>query len=85
VKLINTNRYDAFISYSRRDGYFAKKLESKLEWYRVPRGTKGHGGKDLQRRRLNIFRDEQDLIGNDLPEAINDGIGVGPRYHTDIY
>src|SRR5262245_53321815 len=55
--------YDAFISYSRRDEAFAQKLEAELEQYRPPRGLGST-------RRLKIFRDVQDLVGNELSEAI---------------
>lgn len=56
--------YDAFISYSRMDEAFAKRLESELEKYRFPRGILG------DRNRLNIFRDVADLVGNELNDAI---------------
>lgn len=59
-----TYPYDAFISYSRKDEAFAKKLEADLERYRPPRGVTAY------RRRLNIFRDVQDLVGNELSDAI---------------
>lgn len=42
--------YDAFVSYTRKDEKFAKKLENDLEKYRAPKGL---GIK----RRINVFRD----------------------------
>ena len=66
-------RFDAFISYSRSDEYFAKELEAKLERYRAPRPL----GTD--RRRLNIFRDIHDLTGSDLPQSIENAI-YGSRF-----
>ena len=59
--------YDAFICYSRQDEGFAKKLEAKLERYRTPKGL---GAKT----RLNIFRDTQDLVGNELSESIQQAL-----------
>jgi WD40 repeat protein len=58
--------YDAFISYSRADEEFARRLEGQFERYRPPR--------PIGRRRPRIFRDVQDLVGNDLPAAIQDAI-----------
>jgi hypothetical protein len=60
--------YDAFISYSRKDEKFARKLEADLERYSPPKGTLPG------RRRLNIFRDVQDLVGNDLSSAIREAV-----------
>jgi hypothetical protein len=64
----NTYPYDAFISYSRKDEAFAKRLEADLERYRPPRGITPH------KRRLNIFRDVRDLVGNELSNAIKDAL-----------
>ncbi len=60
--------YDAFISYSRKDEKFARKLEADLERYRPPKGALA------DRRRLNIFRDVQDLVGNELGAAIREAL-----------
>jgi hypothetical protein len=49
--------HDAFISYSRRDRLFAAKLEAALERYLPPRDL------GVARRRLDIFRDEEDFTG----------------------
>ena len=48
-------RYDAFISYSRKDRSFAGRLERELRSYHPP--------KDLAvpQRRLRVFRDKEDL------------------------
>ena len=55
---------DAFISYSRKDIEFARKLEKALENYQ-PR-------KDLNvpQRNLVVFRDEADLTGVEYEESI---------------
>lgn len=55
--------FDAFITYSRQDVAFAAWLEQALEGYRSPAGV-------ASRRRLHIFRDVSDLVGNELPPAI---------------
>ena len=60
--------YDAFITYSRKDSAFAGWLEKKLERYRAP------GDLSAGRSRLNVFRDVQDLVGNELTDAIEDAI-----------
>jgi hypothetical protein len=52
----------------KKDEAFAKKLEADLERYRPPRNT------TPGRRRLNIFRDVQDLVGNELSGAIKDAL-----------
>ena len=57
-----TARFDAFISYSRRDVKFARWLERALERYRPPRA--------FASKRLDVFRDVQDLVGNELSDAI---------------
>ena len=59
-----TGVYDAFISYSRKDEVFAERLERRLERYRPP------GGLSCGNRRLNVFRDIQDLVGSDLSDSI---------------
>jgi hypothetical protein len=59
------HQYDAFISYSRQDIEFARKLERALEKYRPPKGL------DAPRRYLNAFRDEGDLTGAEYFEAID--------------
>jgi WD40 repeat protein len=63
-----TYQYDAFISYSHKDEAFAKRLESDLERYRPPQAITPH------KRRLNIFRDVQDLVGNELSDAIKQAL-----------
>ncbi|MCP4267340.1 MAG: TIR domain-containing protein [Candidatus Brocadiaceae bacterium] len=64
-----TYQYDAFISYSRKDRVFAEKLEKALEGFRPPKDP------HIPQRRLNIFRDEDDLIGADYYESIDDHLG----------
>ncbi|MCI0423808.1 MAG: TIR domain-containing protein, partial [Acidobacteria bacterium] len=56
--------YDAFISYSRRNGEFAEALYKKLSEYKPPKGL------DLPQRRMNVFLDKSELVGNDLDESL---------------
>ena len=59
-------KYDAFISYSRADVVFAKKLEQALESYKAPKAlTSGP-------RRLRVFRDESDFTGVDYQQAVRE-------------
>jgi hypothetical protein len=57
--------HDAFISYSRHDRDFARALEGALERYRPPRGV------NTPRRRLDVFRDEQDFVGVEYYRALD--------------
>src|SRR5436190_11452636 len=58
-------RYDAFISYSRKDRDFAGRLERELRSYSPP--------KDLAvpQRRLRVFRDEEDFTGGEYHESLD--------------
>jgi TIR domain len=49
--------HDVFISYSRKDIEFARRLEKALRNYEPPKGLK------LPSRNLNVFRDEEDFTG----------------------
>ena len=51
--------FDAFISYSRHDIEFARRLETALEAYRPPRDL------PVPQRSLRIFRDEDDFTGTE--------------------
>ena len=59
-------RYDAFISYSRRDLDVADKIERDLESFPLPHDIR----KRLGRRHLNVFRDISDMTGNRLEPAL---------------
>ena len=56
--------HDAFISYAHEDKPFAVLLERTLRRYTPPRGL------PVPKRRLNIFRDETDLVGSEVLAAI---------------
>lgn len=55
---------DAFISYSRKDIEFAKKLEKALEDYKPPKDL------NVPQRNLVIFRDESDFTGVEYEESV---------------
>ena len=50
-------KYDAFISYSRKDSEFARRLERALNAYKPPKGL------TVPQRHLRVFRDESDFQG----------------------
>ena len=56
--------HDAFISYSRKDKPFAVLLERTLRRYTPPSGL------PVPKRRLNIFRDEEDFTGTEYYQAV---------------
>jgi WD40 repeat protein len=52
-------QFDVFLSYSRKDEEFGRKLEEALESYRLPKSVKT----DLvSKNRLSVFRDKKDLV-----------------------
>jgi WD40 repeat protein len=59
-----TTQFDAFISYSREDIEFARKLEKALNAYKPPREIKA------PQRNLRVFRDEIDLTGVEYYQSI---------------
>ena len=56
--------YDAFISYSRKDLAFARRLHEALRSYRPPRDL------PVPQRALRVFRDEEDLSGTELHASL---------------
>jgi hypothetical protein len=67
VMLAMTDRefsYDAFISYSRKDLPFARRLHEALRSYRPPRDL------PVPQRALRVFRDEEDLSGTELHASL---------------
>jgi len=59
--------FDAFISYSHKDLDEAKWLQHKLETYRIPKGI---DNTKITGRKFRIFRDQTDLAGVELQEAL---------------
>ena len=59
-----TPAFGAFISYKRADEPFALALEKALERFTPPRDLK------LPQRRLNVFRDKEDLTGTEYNTSI---------------
>ena len=59
-----TQKYSAFISYSRADERFAARLERVLERYLIPRALR------RRQRRLCVFRDVHDAVVGELSEVL---------------
>jgi WD40 repeat protein len=58
------HRFDVFISYSRRDAAFARRLQRALGSYTPPADLA------VPQRRLRVFRDESDFQGTEYQAAI---------------
>ncbi|HYO13105.1 MAG TPA: TIR domain-containing protein [Thermoanaerobaculia bacterium] len=70
--------YKAFISYSHSDDRWARWLQRKLEWYRLPRSLRGKTNKNGQRLGTKlgpVFRDREDLgAASSLSEAVQNAL-----------
>ena len=55
-------KFDVFLSYSRKDEAFGKRLEEALENYTLPKDV---SSRSVSTKRLNVFRDKKDLVPND--------------------
>ena len=55
-------QFDVFLSYSRKDEAFGRRLEEALENYTLPKDV---NARSISRKRLNVFRDKKDLVPND--------------------
>jgi WD40 repeat protein len=53
------HKFDVFLSYSRKDEEFAKRLEEALENYALPKDVQA---RSILKKRLNVFRDKKDLV-----------------------
>ena len=58
----NDYQFDIFLSYSRKDEEFARKLEEALKDYRLPKDVKT---RLISKNRLRVFRDKHDLVPTD--------------------
>lgn len=65
--------YFAFISYKREDERWAKWLQRKLEYYKLPSSVKQERP-DLPDQIRPVFRDKSELSGGVLAEVINKGL-----------
>ena len=75
-------RYSAFISYSRADAAFARRLHRTLEAYRPPRRLRLGQTSVLDRtgRLKPLFRDEDELrAGSDLTAAVREALSQSRR------
>jgi len=61
-----TEKFDVFLSYSRKDVDFASKLEKALRSYTPPKDL------PVPHRHLSVFRDVSDMLGVELTEALDD-------------
>lgn len=69
-------RYPAFLSYSRRDLAFARKLHAELEAYRIPKNAGASGHSEKGDRISPVFRDQDEVsassdLGDTLTNALN--------------
>ncbi len=65
--------HDVFISYSRADKEFARKLEKALEDYRPPKNLA------VPKRHLSVFRDESDFTGVEYYSSITTHLSVSEK------
>ncbi|HET8783880.1 MAG TPA: TIR domain-containing protein [Pyrinomonadaceae bacterium] len=65
------HKFDVFLSYSRKDEEFGKRLEEALENYALPKDVQA---RSISKKRLNVFRDRKDLVPTraDYYEAIEE-------------
>ncbi len=61
-----TEKFDVFLSYSRKDVDFAGRLEKALRSYTPPKDL------PVPHRHLSVFRDVTDMLGVELTEALDD-------------
>lgn len=66
-------KYYAFISYKREDEKWAKWLQRKLEYYRIPMAIRKQNSK-LPKRVRPVFKDTTDLCGGVLEKVINEAL-----------
>ena len=71
--MINNYKYFAFISYKREDEKWAKRLQYKLEHYKLPSSLRKTYPPQPERVRP-VFRDTTDLAGGVLEKAIKEAL-----------
>jgi hypothetical protein len=70
-------KYLAFISYSHKDEYWARRLHRSIEGYRVPKPLVGRPGRrgPVPRQIFPVFRDRDELASSaDLPAALREAL-----------
>lgn len=74
--MTETFRYAAFISYSSKDGVFARRLHKALEGYGIPSslGAVSPTGSQKRNRIYPVFRDREELSAGELGEQIESGL-----------
>lgn len=65
--------YYAFISYKREDEKWAKWLQHKLEYYKIPLSVRKNNS-DIPEQVRPVFKDTTDLSGGVLEKAINEAL-----------
>ncbi len=65
-------KYFAFISYSHKDKDAAKKLQNFIQGYKIP--AKLEDRPDLPKRIGRVFRDEDELVGDELTPQIEEAL-----------
>ncbi|MEE0266978.1 MAG: TIR domain-containing protein [Bacteroidales bacterium] len=65
-------KYFAFISYSHKDKKVAKKLQNFIQGYKIP--AKLEKRTDLPKRIGRVFRDEDELVGDELTPQIEEAL-----------
>lgn len=65
--------HDAFISYSRRNADFARRIEKALEEFKPPRDL------NVPQRYLDVFRDEADFTGVEYFQSVEQHLGQSAK------
>lgn len=69
-----TRTFDVFLSYSRKDAEFAVRLDKALRSYTPPKDL------PVPQRRLNVFRDQTDMLGVELTRALDDKLHRASKF-----
>lgn len=64
----------AFISYKREDEKWARWLQKKLEYYKLPTNIKANRNEDFANSPRLVFRDSTDFCGGSLEDEIKHGL-----------
>ena len=72
IQTSEEKKYFAFISYSHKDKDAAKKLQNFIQGYKIP--AKLEDRPDLPKRIGRVFRDEDELAGDELTPQIEEAL-----------